>query len=137
MAKKNSDNAILALKAKIEEKKKLIKKSEKFTPVTNCSLLLNGERFNLNVLGKDSLVFLGSSLQAIKNASLGLFPEEDLIISGFTVDQWLTDIKSKFSNITIKLEENKLKALEERLHNLLSTDKKVELELGDIAKMIN
>lgn len=137
MAKKNNDNAILALKAKIEEKKKLIKKSEKFTPITNCSLLLNGERFNLNVLGKDSLVFLGSSLQAIKNASLELFPEEDLIISGFTVDQWLTDIKSKFSNITIKLEENKLKALEDRLHNLLSTDKKVELELGDIAKMIN
>lgn len=135
MAKKN-DDIILKLKKDIEEKKKLIKSAERFTPVTNCSLQLDGERFNLNVLSKDDIIPVMVKLNAYAKSAEELGVTEHLKYSGFKVADWITDLKARWNIVNRTLEEARLKALETKLHNLLSTDKKVELEIADIAASI-
>lgn len=56
--------------------------------------------------------------------------------TGYNVDSWISDLKSRFSILNRKAEEARLKKLEDKLHELLSTDKKVELELDNLAKLI-
>ena len=54
-----NDDRILELKKQIEEKKTtLTKKNAKFSPETNCILILDGTTYNLNVLNNESLTFL-------------------------------------------------------------------------------
>ena len=63
-----NDDRILELKKQIETKKKAIaEKNTRIIPETNCILNLDGVTSNLNVCGKDELIFLliklNSSLQ--------------------------------------------------------------------------
>lgn len=136
MAKAKNDDVILKLKKEIETKKKLIKSSERFTPVTNCSLVLDGESFNLNVLGKKQIVPLMVKLNAYAKSAEDLGVSDDLEYSGFKIEDWMVDLKSRWGFINRANEEARLKALELKLHNLLSVDKKVELELAEIAASI-
>ena len=62
--------------------------------------------------------------------------EEEFKISGFSTNDWITDLKAKHLLIGKKEEEEKLNKLETKLHNLLSQDKKIELEIDDISKEI-
>jgi hypothetical protein len=135
MAKKN-DDVILKLKRDIETKKKLIKSSERFTPVTNCSLVLDNERYNLNVLGKDQIIPLMVKLNSYAMSADALGLSAELQYSGFSVEDWMTDLNARWAIINRTNEEVRLKALESKLHNLLSIDKKVELEIADIAASI-
>ena len=45
-----NDELILQLKKQIEDKKKALRATEKFTPITNCSIELDGVRQNIQVL---------------------------------------------------------------------------------------
>ncbi|AIG26138.1 hypothetical protein BRLA_c018160 [Brevibacillus laterosporus LMG 15441] len=62
----------------------------------------------------------------ISAKELGLL--NDYIISGFNVMDWIKDLKSKLDIVRRKEEEHKLKVMETKLHQLLSNEKKVELE---------
>lgn len=136
MANKN-DAVILKLKKEIEEKKKMLKASERFTPITNCSLVLDGERFNLNVMNKkEDIIPLMVKLNAYAKSAEDLGVSEELTYGGFKIEDWMTDLKARWNVINRTMEEGRLKALENKLHNLLSLDKKVELELADIASLI-
>ena len=66
-ATSKNDKTILALKKQVAEKKAAIKKSEKFTPITNCSIEFSGTRYNLHVQQKESLICLLVHLNALKN----------------------------------------------------------------------
>jgi hypothetical protein len=61
---------------------------------------------------------------------------ETLNISGYSINDWMTDIKLKLDILSQKEEENSLKALESKLAALLSNDKKTELELSSIEKLL-
>jgi len=135
MATKN-DKIILNLKQEIEEKKKLLNKAQRFTPVTNCNLEINGNRVNINVLTKDGLLLKIAEVKALQNALKSELPEEKLEIGGFSVEHWLEDLKSKFSTLNVSLERDRLKKLEEKLHGLLSLDTKVELEIESLKNQI-
>jgi hypothetical protein len=134
MATKN-DKQILALKKQIEEKKKLLKNS-KFNPVTNCSLTMNGVRFNIHTMTKDTLLQHIAFLKSAENGLKEVLPDEKLMIEGFSTTDWIEDLVSKFNTLNISLEKERLKTLETKLHNLLSLDTKVELELSELAKSI-
>lgn len=136
MANKN-DKAIMLLKKQIEEKKTNLKSSEKFVPITNCTLTLDERRYNLNVLEPEVLVQLLMKLQSYKMAAEALnIDAGQATFSGFKVDDWLTDLQAKYTKVNREREQTRLKALEAKLHTLLSTDKQVELELEDIAASI-
>jgi len=133
MASEN-DAKILSLKKQIEEKKKTIKSTEKFVPITNCSIELDGMRFNIQVLTKEQIITLMVKLNTYRLAAKDLGIEYS--VSGYSVEDWIIDLKSKLGNLERKTEEHRLKLLEEKLHDLLSTDKKVELEIDEIAGSI-
>ncbi len=133
----NNDELILELKTKIQNQKKLLTTNKKFQPITNCNLSLNNNRYNINVLTKDELLLLIAQLQSLKTALSEVIPNETLNISGFSIDDFISDLKSKFENLNVKLEENRLKELENKLHNLLTLDTKVSLEINELMKEIN
>jgi hypothetical protein len=129
-----NDKKILALRNKIQEKKDKIGKT-RFVPVTNCSIELDGTRHNLQVLNNEQLTYMLIRLNALRLSmeDLGI---KICNISGYTVQDWITDIKMKLEVLAQKTEENSLKALEIKLSTLLSEDKKTELELTSIADLL-
>ena len=130
-----NDDVILKLKDKIKEKKKIIGSVPKFTPKTNCSLELDDLRHNLHTLNKvkatDLLVILNIIRMSVRD--LGLIEYK---YCNYKLDDWIHDIQSIFNKLIVKEEKLKLIQLEEKLHTMLSTDKEVELEIDEIAKML-
>jgi hypothetical protein len=137
MSNETNDQRILQLKEQIEKKKEQLGKSTRFTPLTNCSLELEGERYNINVLSKKQLVSLMIRLNMYKISAsdLGIMMT-DVEFSGYDVFDWIKDIKAKIEILSRKDEERNLKAMEDKLVKLLSDGKKVELELDEIASLL-
>ena len=131
-----NDDRILELKKQVEDKKKeLASKKTRFVPITNCILEMDGMTFNLNVLSESALILLWIRLNTYRMsaADLGLHKFE---ISGYDLEDWITDVKARLEVIATKREENNLKAMETKLDKLLSEDKKTELELDSIAELL-
>ena len=132
-----NDDRILELKKQVENKKKEIaKKNVKFVPETNLVIEINGIKTNINVLNEKDLKSLLVILNMYRMSAIDL-KMNDFEISGYKVDQWMNDVKSKINMKTLKNEEAELKRLEEKLDKLLSEDKKTELELDSIATLLN
>ena len=136
MANQN-DSKILKLKEQIETKKSELKKAKKFSPITNCSLELDGQRYNLNVLDEQKTLVLMTRVNIYKMSFDNLkLDEEHLCISGYTLSDWLTDLRARYEHLSLKEQEANLKAMEAKLDKMLSDEKKVELELDSIADML-
>jgi hypothetical protein len=132
-----NDTKIMELKKQIEIKKEKLKKSEKFSPVTNCSLEFEGKRHNIHALQKPQIVELLVKLNTYNLSAKDLGLVNEFKIGGFSADEWITDLRAKLDFASRKEEEIKLKAMESKLHQLLSNDKKVELEIEEIANMLD
>ena len=134
MAKKN-DAKILQLKEAIKNKKALIKRTENFNPKTNCVFNLHGGSYNFNVCTTEQLVYLLVSLNSLQESAENL-KINDFSMNGFLVEDWISDIQNKLAAKSRKEEKQKLEKLEEKLHKLLSEEKKIELELEEIEDLI-
>lgn len=135
---KENDAKILELKQKIANKKKLLV-NEKFAPITNCSLELDGQRYNIQVLPKDQLTLLLIKMNAYHISEISLEMQGmnlSCLISGYSIMSWLSDITDRLKILSHKDEEKNLKELEATLHQLLSGDKQTELKLQDIEKLL-
>jgi transcriptional regulator of NAD metabolism len=131
-----NDQRILTLKKQIEEKKEKLGKSTKFVPVTNCSIELDGVRYNIQVLTKEQLIMLMVKLNSYLMSAKVLEVLDDFNISGYHVSDWISDIQAKIDVLSRKDEERKLKAMEDKLLKLLSDGKKVELEIDEIESLL-
>jgi len=132
-----NDERILELKKQIKAKKDKLGKSSRFTPVTNCSIEVDGIRHNIQVLDKDQLIALMVKLNAYALSAKDLDVLYDYMISGYNVQEWISDIKSRIDILSKKHEEKTLKIMEDKLVQLLSERKKVELEIDEIESMLN
>ncbi|GAA4879160.1 hypothetical protein GCM10023310_69110 [Paenibacillus vulneris] len=132
----NNDQKILELKKQIEEKKSRISKSIKFSPVTNCSIEVDGVRHNIQVLTKEQTILLMVKLNAYAASAKDLGVLDNFAFSGYNVTDWISDLKAKLDFLNRKEEEQKLKAMEGKLDRLLSEDKKVELEINEIESLL-
>lgn len=132
-----NDDRILELKKQIEIKKQdLSKRKARFVPETNCILDLDGNKYNLNVMNAGDLTFLIIKLNMFTMSADSLkLPHP--IISGYTTDLWISDIRNKLDALNTKKEELELKQMEAKLDKMLSEDKKTELELDEIAALLN
>ena len=132
-----NDKKIIDLKKKIEGQKKELGKKEQFKPITHCMLQRDNKKENLNTLSLMYLRFLAINLsQDIKSAKELSFDLNDLILNGFSIEDWLSDVLSK---IRIFEYEDKLKSLnilEKKLDKMLSSEKQTELEIDEIAKLL-
>lgn len=131
-----NDGKILELKKQIDIKRQKLKEIEKFSPVTNLSLEFNSVRININTLNKAKIIELMVKLNAELLSSKDLGIEGNYMISGFTLMDWITDLRAKLTQLSKREEENKLKQMESKLDQLLSDEKKTELELDEIAELL-
>ena len=130
-----NDERVLQLKEIIEKKKLELKGAKKFTPLTNCVLDLEGQKYNLNVLQLNDLQILLVRLNMYRISAKDL--EINLEISGYNIAEWIADIKCKIEIFEYKKKESELKVLEAKLDKMLSDEKKTELELDEIAALLN
>jgi len=131
-----NDDKIMLLKSQIAEKKKGLKGKKKFSPLTNCSIELDGVRLNLQVLNREGLTHLLVKLNSYLLSAVDLGLDGEYVISGYLIDQWITDIKLKLEILKYEEEDRKLKVLENKLHVLLSSEKQVSLAIEEIESMI-
>ena len=131
----STDQEILNLKAKIANKKSSLKKYD-FKPKTNLVLPLNGFRHNLNVITAFELLSLLSTLMNVVETMKKLNVQDTIEIDGFSIEDWVYDLKGKYSNLKYKTELKSLEVLEKRLDSLISTDMKTNMELQDIQNML-
>lgn len=130
-----NDERVLQLKKIIDEKKAELKSVKRFTPITNCVLDLEGQKYNLNVLQLADLrlLLVRLNMYLISEKDLGI----KLEIAGYNIDEWITDIKSKIEIFEYKKKESELKTLGAKLDKMLSDEKKTELELDEIAALLD
>lgn len=130
-----NDDRVLQLKKIIDEKKENLKSCKKtFLPITNCILDLDGQKYNLNVLQFDELQLLLVKLNIYLTSAVSL--NISLMISGYSINDWIEDINNKLDVLEFRREENELKVLENKLNKMLSDEKKTELELDEIAALL-
>ena len=129
-----NDERVLQLKKIINEKKAELKAIKKFTPITNCVIGLDNQNYNLNVLQLDDLKLLLVKLNMYLLSANDL--DVELVISGYNIEDWMSDIKSKIEIFEYKKKESELKVLEAKLDKMLSDEKKTELELDEIAALL-
>lgn len=130
-----NDERILVLREKIcLQKEQLAKSNKRFVPLTNCILDFRGAKYNLNTLTYDLCVNLLVELNALNMSAkeLGVMPN----YSGYSLLEWITDVKNRMSMLEIKKKDSELKAMESQLEKLLSEDKKTELEIDKIAELL-
>lgn len=130
-----NDDKIMQLREIIVKKKEELKKYDKFCPITNCVLDLDGKKYNLNVLQENDLVLLWVKLDSYLVSAERL--HVNLILSGYDVLDWIEDIRDKLRDVEKRKKESELKKMESKLTALLSDNKKTELELSDIEMILN
>lgn len=130
-----NDERIMELKRVIEDKRKeLESKPTRFIPITNCLLVLDGVSYNLHI---DTNELLLVKLNTMKMSAMDLgIDTNTLVISGSTLNDWITDVKNNLEFKKYKEEKKKLNILEKQLTDLLSSDKQTELKIDEIEKMI-
>lgn len=129
-----NDERVLQLKKIIDKKRAELKAVKRFTPLTNCVLSLDNQSYNLNVLQLDDLKLLFVKLNMYLMSANDL--DIKLELSGYNVEEWMADVKSKIEIFEYKKKESELKTLEAKLDKMLSDEKKTELELDEIAALL-
>jgi hypothetical protein len=132
-----NDEKILGLTKKITDKKASLKATERLVPTTNCSIELDGQRYNILTLAKEQIISLLVKLNSYKISAEQLGVLEDYIISGYSVENWITDLRTRLAVVDRKTELERLAKLERELKDLLSNEKKVELTIEELASQVN
>lgn len=134
MAQKN-DERIMQLKQQIDNKRKeLAKRNNRFIPITNCLLVLDKVTYNLHVESSE-LLLIKLNMMAMSAKDLGMDTSK-VIISGYSLNDWIEDVKNNLEVQRYKKEKSNLNALEKNLDALLSEDKQTELEIDKLAALL-
>jgi hypothetical protein len=138
-----ADETIKKLFNVIQVKKAEIEKLDKPSWITNCSFpLKSGGNMNLHTITDlEKIVEVYASIisddKAFAEASKDLGCNYNFKIAGYTVEEWKSDLKTRFDKLQIKSKQSELANLEKRLDQLVSPEMKRQLELEEIEKMLN
>lgn len=136
------DKQIEELQAIVLQQKEEIAKTEKLSWITNCSFSYDknsANRLNLQVINDieeliSILSFLISKEKDHKAATDILELEHPFKWMGYSLKDWQTDIKSRVHKIKISDKKKKLEVLQTKLNNLVSEERREEIELDNIKK---
>jgi hypothetical protein len=133
----STDERVLALQDKVKAKKAEIEKAERPSWKTNCSFSTSKSKINIQTVSKvedliDLTVILlhESTLHAAACKALGV--EIKYLKDGFTVDDWMSDFKTRVSKIEILKKKKELAVMEARLSKMLSPEAQLEIELKEL-----
>lgn len=135
MTRKN-DERIMELKSQIEKKRnELSKQLKRFIPITNCLLVLDKVTYNLHVDSSELLLIrLNSMRLSAKDLDIDT---SKIMISGYSLDDWIMDVKNNLESKTYKKKKKDLDDLEKELTALLSDDKQTELKIDSLEALLN
>jgi len=150
MAKKSptSDQKTLDLIREVKNRKEEISKAERPNWLTNCSFSfvdgnLNGAvniHVESNIKNLISYVaFLLDKERSYKEAAtvLAIDSPPTFAWNGFSVGDWIKDIKTRISKIQIASKKKKLEELESRLSAIISPELRAQMELDAIASELS
>jgi len=135
--KQSNDQRVLDLKKQITKKRSVIGKERRFAPITNCLIEINGARKNIQILERDELALLLVQLNSWLMSAKNLNIDNEIVVCGYGISGWISDIRAKLESIKFREESVALKTLETKLDKLLSNEKKTELEIDEIAALLN
>jgi len=143
MAKKN-DALVEQLLKKVEEKKAQIKKIKNPSFKTNLSLPIDGTaiRINLNAAAAPELLFkILVDLETRIEKSEGVAKKYDLVFDnawyGYTLEDWRDDVVLKIKQSQAQCQVNELREVEKKLNSLMSEDKRTNMELENLSKLLS
>lgn len=132
-----TDKKILQLQKVIAEKEKevaALKKSPKWN--TNASIVVNGNRYNLNTIDHSTCIEILSHLIEKRDSKhnacviLGLSGFDKFC--GFTYAEWEHDLILRCEILKIREKENKIKQMKQILEDRLSDEAKAEKDIQSI-----
>lgn len=136
--KQELDKKVLDMIQTVKDRRAKIGSLKKPQWKTSCSLVLPGyERLNIQILVDLRLLATacGTLLrmkQDIEAASKELEVEIDPQWQGYSIADWIDDIKLRVRVTQLKQEQEKLSRLEAKLKELTSEDQRREMALADI-----
>ncbi len=130
MEQNKNDLVIEKLQEKIAQKEKELVKVDR-NQITNWVLesFILPKAINIHTLNTNDLALLLSYLMC--------FYDWDLVINWFTIDDYISDITNKLAMQTYKDKLKDIKTLKDKLHQLMSDDKKKALELDSLESLID
>ena len=135
-----TDDQVQKLFKVVQAKKEEIQKAEKPNWLTNCSFGYDDEkRYNIQVVSKVSelvsmLAFLLNRSKTFDEAAAILGANTDFSWMGFSLEEWMSDLKTRITKIQISQKKKELEVLEARLSKLISPELRAQLELEEITK---
>lgn len=137
----NNDIKVLELKEQIRIKKAELSKIKKSSYLTNLTINIDipfSDKVwikNLNTLSEDELKSLLVYLSLFSKES-ELLCIWDIKVNGYVISDYISDIKSKLTELTTKQKMKQLKEMEDKLEKLLSEDKRKELEINELDNLL-
>lgn len=142
---KRTDQKTLDLIKEVNRRKAEIQKLQKPNWLTNCSFTyVDGSNLNnaINIHVQTSVKelismagFLQDKERQYNEAITALGIEDPPVFQwgGFSVADWIEDIKTRINQIQIAAKKKKLETLESRLNAVISPELRAEMELDAIA----
>ena len=96
---------------------------------------LDGVDYNIHACDLETLQYLYLKLHLLHGAMLDC--NCNPLICGFNVVDWMSDVRDKIALLLKRNKEKELKDLEKKLDSMLSAEKRTEMELDEIAKLLN
>ena len=137
----SNDEKIKEYRKLIEQKKADMGTRPSANYQTNALLQLNGRAMNLNSLtAEEDCVSLAAEVlsagMAYEKANELLGTSVKIKISGFEVDQWISDLKTVISRLRYNKNSAELKRMDDHLSKLMSDDAKTAEAISSIADLL-
>jgi len=144
MAKKN-DNLVSQLLKKVDEKKAQIDKIKNPSYTTNMSypMIIHGSanRINLNVADEEVLMWTMVGLETMIDKAAASATRHGVVytndFAGFKLSEWRDDIVLKLKQKQSQRQVVELRTIEKQLKGLMSEDKRTNLELEKLSKLLS
>lgn len=146
MAKKSTDEAVMALLQKVAEKKaEILKATQKPQWKTNCTIGFDPEttagRVNImtvrdinKLLDIECFLLQRNDYQKKAAAQLGVEPNYEYM--GYSIADWEADLKFRADQLGIEQKKRELDELDKRVNSLVSPDQRREMELEALQKVL-
>ncbi len=143
----NTDDKIEALLQRIQQQKDAIAELERPSYKTNLTFSFaegDNRTHNLHTVSSvATLIKMAAHVQAqardYHEAAASLISEDKVppfLWNGFSATDWVHDIQILIRRCALKAERDKLAAMEEALHKILSPERKAQQTIADIEKQL-
>jgi len=137
----SNDAQIKKFRKAVETKRAALGNKPKVAYTTNALLEINGDRVNLNTLSTEArCVEVARDLLMVESftveANEALDTNVSATIGGFTITQWVEDIKLRVRLIAWERDKKKLNAMDKQLQELMSEGARTADAIANIAAQL-